>query len=297
MRWAMSSLGLISIGLFGILIIVLFQSVTVSNEQDYYLLKEVAEASMIDSIDLAYYRDTGEVKMIQEKFVENFTRRYSEVVNIHNSTGMSLEFYDIIEKPPKVSILIRNNLGTYRFYSDSSEYNIVNKLDAILEADDSKLPKSFDNKCKFITQRYYSILEPTWVSGAIEAQSGWQQVNLYEKVDGDYVAASGYKIDSIEFMRRILSKDDYENGYKGTYEQMYGRTYSGSTNFNTNNFAKNLDVKELKINSENNTFFWKGKFSCEKADENTGKCAAGIVFDIVWKQYENCGVEEENENE
>ena len=76
MKWSFASLGLIILGLFGLLIIILFNEITVSNEQDYYNLKNAAEASMIDAVDVAYYRLTGEIKISKEKFVENFTRRF-----------------------------------------------------------------------------------------------------------------------------------------------------------------------------------------------------------------------------
>ena len=78
MKWSFATLGLIMIGLFGFLIIIMFNEITVSNEQDYYTLKDATEAAMIESVDIAYYRLTGEIKMSQEKFVENFTRRFTE---------------------------------------------------------------------------------------------------------------------------------------------------------------------------------------------------------------------------
>lgn len=135
MKWSFAQVGLVVAGLVGVVIILLFQQITTNNEQDYYLLREVAEAAMIDSIDLAYYRDTGEVKMIQEKFVENFTRRFAEAVN-YTSNGYTIRFYDIMEKPPKVSIIIETGIGTYTIYGDAEDYNIANQLDAILEAEE-----------------------------------------------------------------------------------------------------------------------------------------------------------------
>ncbi len=135
MKWSFAQVGLVAAGLVGVVIILLFQQITTNNEQDYYLLREVAEAAMLDSIDLAYYRDTGEVKMIQEKFVENFTRRYAEAVN-YTSTGYTIRFYDIMEMPPKVSIIIETGIGTYTVYGSAEDYNIANQLDAILEAEE-----------------------------------------------------------------------------------------------------------------------------------------------------------------
>ena len=78
MKWSFASVGLIMLGLFGIVIIMLFNDITVSNEQDYYTLKYATEASMLEAVDETYYRLTGYVKISKEKFVENFTRRFTE---------------------------------------------------------------------------------------------------------------------------------------------------------------------------------------------------------------------------
>ena len=73
MKWSMASVGVIVLGIIGVMVIALFQQLTTSNESDYYLLKEITEASMIESIDLKYYRETGDLRIVKEKFVENFT--------------------------------------------------------------------------------------------------------------------------------------------------------------------------------------------------------------------------------
>ena len=120
------------LGLFGLLIIILFNEITVSNEQDYYNLKNAAEASMIDAVDVAYYRLTGEIKISKEKFVENFTRRFTE-----NSTfgqgNYSIVFYDIMESPPKVSLRIYDNTNSYNIYNIETDAKIVNEITAILD--------------------------------------------------------------------------------------------------------------------------------------------------------------------
>ncbi len=134
MKWSFASVGLIVLGLFGLLIIILFNEITVSNEQDYYTLKEATEAAMVDSIDVAYYRLTGEIKMSQEKFVENFTRRFTEV-STFGQGDYEIEFYQIIEYPAKVSIRILDKTNNYRIYNtaDSTEAVIKNELTAILD--------------------------------------------------------------------------------------------------------------------------------------------------------------------
>ena len=132
MKWSFATVWVVILGLVGFMVLLLFQNLTRSNEQDYYELKEVASAAMIDSVDIAYYRRTGEIKIIEQKFVENFTRRFAETSS-YNSNGYTLEFYDIIEVPAKISVRIIDSTNTYVIKGDPVSFNIVNQLDAILE--------------------------------------------------------------------------------------------------------------------------------------------------------------------
>ena len=138
MKWSFASLGLIMFGLIGLLIIILFNEITVSNEQDYYNLKDATEAAMIEAIDVAYYRLTGEVKISKEKFVENFTRRFANI-STFGSGNYDIEFYQIIEYPAKVSLRIVDSSNTYNIYNtfavdiDATQVNVVNEISAILD--------------------------------------------------------------------------------------------------------------------------------------------------------------------
>lgn len=138
MKWSFASVGVIVMGLFGLLIIILFSEITVSNEQDYYTLKDATEAAMIESTDIAYYRLTGEIKMSQEKFVENFTRRFTET-STFGQGNYSIEFYQISEYPAKVSLRIVDSTKSYNIYNtysvdiDATQINVVNELSAILD--------------------------------------------------------------------------------------------------------------------------------------------------------------------
>ena len=138
MKWSFASVGLIIIGLFGIIIIMLFNEITVSNEQDYMTLKDATEAAMIESIDVAYYRLTGEIKMSQEKFVENFTRRFTET-STFGQGNYQIIYNQILETPPKVSLMIVDATNSYNIYNtfsvdlDATQINIVNELSAILD--------------------------------------------------------------------------------------------------------------------------------------------------------------------
>ena len=132
MKWSFAIAGVVIAGLIGLAIIMLFQNITTNNEQDYYLLKEVAESAMTESVDVAYYRTTGEIKISEQKFVENFIRRYAEVASF-NANGYKIEFYDIMEVPPKASIRVTSKSDTYKITTDAQNFDIVNELNAILE--------------------------------------------------------------------------------------------------------------------------------------------------------------------
>ena len=141
MKWSMASVGVIVLGIIGVMVIALFQQLTTSNESDYYLLKEITEASMIESIDLKYYRETGDLRIVKEKFVENFTRRYSEST-LFIGTKYTISFFDIMEVPPKVTIMINTGIENYRIYNETSDYDVTNNLTGILEF----VGKETDNK-------------------------------------------------------------------------------------------------------------------------------------------------------
>ena len=53
MKYAFWGFGLLMAGIFGLMFILMFESITVNNESEYYSLKEAMEASMLESIDLA----------------------------------------------------------------------------------------------------------------------------------------------------------------------------------------------------------------------------------------------------
>ncbi len=127
----------IMIGVASLLFITFFQTITNTDEHNSQLLKEVTEAAMWDAVDYAYYRKTGYYKINKEKFVENFLRRYADNANL--SRNYKIEFYDINEIPPKVSIKVTSSSGTNNVTSGlpggegDQGFDISNKIDAILE--------------------------------------------------------------------------------------------------------------------------------------------------------------------
>ena len=138
MKWSFASAGLIIIGLFGIIIIMFFHEITVSNEQDYFTLKEATEAAMIESVDTAYYRLTGKIKISEEKFVENFTKRFAKSATFGQG-DYYIDFYQISEYPAKVSLRIVDATNSYNIFTTfdktlgKTQTNIVNQLTAILD--------------------------------------------------------------------------------------------------------------------------------------------------------------------
>lgn len=130
MRESMWGVFVIITGVVLILLIYLFQGITNTDEHNYYLLKEVTEASMIDAVDVADYRITGNISINREKFIEVFVRRFAENADLSNS--YVIEIYDINEEPPKVSLQVKTKKnGTVA--NETVEFDITNRLDAILE--------------------------------------------------------------------------------------------------------------------------------------------------------------------
>ena len=125
----------IMLGIAGILFISLFQTITNTDEHNSQLLKEVTEAAMWDAVDDSYYRKYKKISINKEKFVENFIRRFAESAN--KSSKYKIDFLDINETPPKVSIRVSTStkgqvtatLGS----NDMIDYGISHRIDAILE--------------------------------------------------------------------------------------------------------------------------------------------------------------------
>lgn len=123
---------LIMLGVFVIIILMLVSNVTTKNTQDYYLIKEVTQAAMVDAINYGYYREYGELKIDRERFIEAFLTRFSENVSL---STYYIDFYDLYEAPPKVSVRVTSSSNTFNVMGDQATFDIVNKVDAILELD------------------------------------------------------------------------------------------------------------------------------------------------------------------
>ena len=107
-----------------------FQSVTNTDEHNYFILKETTEAAMYDALDLAYYIEFAIAKINREVFVESFVRRFAENANL--ARDYKIEIYDINETPPKVSLKVLS-VQSGNVTGEIVNFDIENKLDAILE--------------------------------------------------------------------------------------------------------------------------------------------------------------------
>ena len=130
LKESMWGYAIIALGILAIGIIWFFANSTRTDQHNYNLLKETVEASMFDAVDLSVYRATGEVEIDEEKFVENFIRRFAENAEISNV--YVIEIYDINTKPPKVSLRVSSTKDTTTT-GDLVEFDIINNIDAILE--------------------------------------------------------------------------------------------------------------------------------------------------------------------
>ena len=118
--------------LMGVAVVGLMISVnglTTTSTQDHYAAREITEVSMLESIDNGYYRDYNEVKMNKEKFMEVFTRMLAK--NMSSTDTYEINFYEIYEAPPKVSVEIKSHSGAN--FISTSDYDVTTRIDAIVQ--------------------------------------------------------------------------------------------------------------------------------------------------------------------
>jgi len=122
---------LILLGMVIVVIMLLVQNLTTTSTQDYYLIKEITEASLVDAVDYSYYRDHGEIKINKEKFYESFLRRFAETASL--STTYTVSFYGVYEAPPKASVEIKSKSNSFNVVGDATSLDMVERIDAVLE--------------------------------------------------------------------------------------------------------------------------------------------------------------------
>lgn len=292
MKWSFASVGLIVFGLIGLTIIILFQNITTNNENDYYLLKEVTEASMIDAINMDYYRETGELKITKEKFVESFTRRFAEST-VFASSEYTINYFDIMEEPPKVTVSINTGIGEYTIYQDTSDYHVANTLSAILEyygKDGSKTGESYVNGTPLVekkfTKTYYSIPSSNTsnysVKQPLNIPDELNHKNIYD-VEISKVESKGNVNEEGELLYALLNRDiDWT------------RSNDNPTEFNIEK-NRNIDINNIQKNITVNKIEGRGCLTAEECKKSkywiewSGTGSPGITvlkFDLTWKYKE-----------
>ncbi len=131
MKNALWGYWIVLLGIFVVVIMLLVQNLTTSNTQDYYLIKEITEAALVDAVDYSYYRTFGEIKINKEKFYESFVRRFAE--NASSTTTYTVSFYGVYEAPPKASVEIKSKSNTFNVMGDSETFDMTERIDAIIE--------------------------------------------------------------------------------------------------------------------------------------------------------------------
>ena len=122
---------IVALGIVIIAILFLVQRLTTTNEQDYYLSREVMKTSMLDAVDYGTYMKSGKLVISKEKFVAIFIRRFAESVPADRT--YKLDFYDIHENPPKATVKISTTSGETVINNDALDVDINTYITGILE--------------------------------------------------------------------------------------------------------------------------------------------------------------------
>ena len=149
------------LGLLGIVLINVFGEVTISDQQNYYSLKEITKSAMLDAVDKTAYQHglgydgvtqttdpesvhcdagvPGTVRIIKERFVELFLARFAEEADLNRD--YKITFLDIDECPPKVTVKIEST-QTFSFIQKAfgmkktEDATVTNILSGIIETDE-----------------------------------------------------------------------------------------------------------------------------------------------------------------
>lgn len=129
MNKGMLTVGIILLSVISLLLINVLSNYSTGGELDYYLVKETADAAMVDAVDQSYLRTCGLYRIDKEKFVESFLLRFADSVD--NTRGYNVAFYDINEVPPKASVKV-DSLTVLSFSGEAAD--ISTSYDSILES-------------------------------------------------------------------------------------------------------------------------------------------------------------------
>ena len=287
---------LVLLGITVSTIMIMVTNMTTTNQQDYYLLREVTNAAMIDSVDYSYYTAYGTIKINTEKFVENFLRRFSEGVSKTNT--YRIDFYSIYENPPSVSIKVTSNTGNYYISGDETNIDVVNSIDAILESNNVitssdvfySLPYANCNSskyissdegdvdyqyCQFAVRSKFNISKDSYIYNVIK-----EKLNK-EELDADDLKK--IKVSDVKFLSVMSTEQDIKER-----EEKYGSTYSSNRIGDAN-----IPADKIKVESDDGNFYLGIglKYNCLDSGKNTiaisdegkpwnGSCLIGIKYRV-----------------
>lgn len=290
MKWSFTSVGLIVFALVGLTILILFQNITTGNENDYYLLKEVTEASMIDAIDMKHYKETGELKIIKDKFVESFTRRFAEST-VFTSSKYTINYFDIMEEPPKVTVSINTGIGEYTIYQDTSDYNVANTLSAILEfygkettgTSSSSSSSTSDNSIlvsKTYTKTYYSMPYSDNTTYSVT-----EPINLPDELKHSNI--SDVKISKVEFDGNVSSQAELLYALLNREIDWTNTNNNNATKYDKLSFDEIKKINNIKIGQCSYDDISTSSPYCIKwTGVGEEKGTAAIKLKVTWKYKE-----------
>ena len=98
-------------------------------------MKEAANAAVLDSIDYDYFAATNDIRIHKEVFVANFLKRFVQSVDMTNT--YRVDFVDLYESPPKVSVRISTKSNTFMIAGagDLTDLDVTNTIDLIVQYD------------------------------------------------------------------------------------------------------------------------------------------------------------------
>lgn len=296
---------LVLLGIMVSTVMILMSNMVTTNQQDYYLLKEVTRASMIDSIDFSYYREYQSIRINSDKFVEVFLRRFSESISKTNT--YKVDFYSIVENPPSVSIRVTSNTGDYHIAGDTTNVDVINNIDAILESnnvatasqvmysipyescDESNYISSDYKYCQLSNRAEINIGENSYIQNQIKKTLGKTSLDQ-----------SKIKISNIEYLTTLKNEKDLTY-YVENYSEMYNRKISNDdiakelsvdTNFkkSTQKFAnvKNVNITMKKISTDSGDRYYLAyglNFNCDgvyQIEVKNNACLIGLKYKVYF---------------
>lgn len=312
MKWAYSIVSVLVLCLFSMFALFFFEEATISNEQDYYLMKENVEAAMFDSVDVAYYRDTGKIKISKEKFVENFIRRFAE----NGKLGTyKIDYYDIMEEPPKVTVRITDRTKSYNIYTNMpgnttnnnpTSVNVVNDISGIIETKDCYITKTLYSA----PNESHEKLNSVGMHGVKNKDGDLiYQIEGYKPIRAQYVMswydyAMTYATSNSASDRRKALMDvweRYNDLYYDTYNRMnresdveivYWNTTAKGKDYNGLDGIARVSMRDFGIVSSGDgvRLKYSADFSCASlvytktyGGTHRWACNIGVIFDVLYK--------------